>query len=266
MVEFKEGGSTVHGRLAYNGNGTFTLSRAGSIPATTANLSITSDVWYHFELDYYIHDTNGRWELRFNETAVIGPTTGLDTRNAGTSGVCDNFVFTGPSSTTRFTYIDDLVYGVGAGNADGTWYGDCRIITQLPTGDGNSSQWTKSTGSTNFGVVDESTPNDDTDYVSDSTSGHRDLYTFPSLGVTGTVKAVAVHAWSRKTDAGSISLALTVRQGSTNYDHATTVAQAVNFIPDGNKDSGVGIWETNPAGGSWNVTDVNAGEYGIKVV
>lgn len=63
----------VHGRLTYNGNGTFTISRAGSIPATSANVGIVSNTWYYLEVDYNVHDSTGSWEVRLNEVAIIGP-------------------------------------------------------------------------------------------------------------------------------------------------------------------------------------------------
>jgi len=266
VLEFKEGGSTVHGRLTINADGTLTISRAGSIPATSANLGgWVADTWYHFEVDYYIHDSNGFWEVRFggNSTPVIGRTTGLDTRNAGTSGVCDNFVFNGVTSTARSTYIDDVVYAAGGGSSAGAFYGDVRIFTSLPTGDGNSTQWTRSTGSSDFGVVDESTPNGDTDYISEATSGDLDLFTFPAVGFTGTVQAVGLRAWSRKDDSGSRQLKLTTRSSGTNYDHSLVDDLSISYLPVGCRNKH-GIWETNPAGGAWTVTAVNAAEFGVK--
>lgn len=47
----------------------------------------------------------------------------------------------------------------------------------LPTGAGNYSAWTPSTGATHYTLVDETTCNGTTDYVSTSGVGNRDSYT-----------------------------------------------------------------------------------------
>ncbi len=46
----------------------------------------------------------------------------------------------------------------------------------LPVSDGSFSQWTPSTGSTHYNLVDESACNGTTDYVSTNTVGNRDSY------------------------------------------------------------------------------------------
>ncbi len=48
--------------------------------------------------------------------------------------------------------------------------------TLLPTSDGNYTQWTPSTGTTHYTLVDETTCNGTTDYVSETTVGERDSY------------------------------------------------------------------------------------------
>lgn len=259
-IELREG-ATVHGRLVYNGNGTFTISRAGSIPETSANQGIVANTFYHLEIDYYIHDTLGFWEVRLNGTVILGRTTGLDTRNAGTSGVCDTVAVQSPGGGVM---IDDFIYASGGGSSAGTFYGDCRVISQFATSDGATAQFTPSTGTDHYALVDETAENGDTDYNSDSTAGHRDLYGYPSLGVTGTVQAVGIHAVARKSDAGARSLGLSVRVASTTYDHASTDEVLTSYAPFGTTSRGHGIWETNPAGGSWSVADVNSSQYGVK--
>lgn len=48
--------------------------------------------------------------------------------------------------------------------------------TILPTGAGNYSAWTPSTGTTHYTLVDETTCNGTTDYVSTTVAGNRDSY------------------------------------------------------------------------------------------
>ena len=252
VIRLFEGG-TEHGRLVYNGNGTFTLSRAGSIPATSASVGITNNVWYYLELAYNIHDSTGSWEFRVNGTAFIGPTSSLDTRNGGTSGVCDQINLSETAGGTQ--NIDDFYYATGS-----DFQGDCRVLTKLPSGEGALSDWTPSTGTDNAALVDETAPNGDTDYVSSSTANQRDTYLYPDLGVTGTVKAVQVNMYARKDDAGTRQIAPVIRQGGSNFDGtaqnlSTTFAYYWQLYTQ----------DPNSAA-AWNVAGVNSAEFGIKEV
>jgi hypothetical protein len=246
-------GATEHGRLFYNGNGTFTISRAGSIPATSANMGITSGVWYYIEVDYNCHDTTGAWEVRFNGVAIIGPTSGLDTRNGGTAGLVDSINLSELSGGAQ--HIDDLYIASGS-----DFQGDCRVITRLPNGEGALTDWTPSTGTDNSALVDDAAPNDDTDYVSSSTANQRDTYLYADLGVTGAVRAVQVGMMARKDDAGTREIAPVVRQGGVNYDGA---AQNLSTAYAGLYQ----LYAQDPStAAAWSVAGVNSAEFGVKEV
>lgn len=248
---------TEHVRLTYNGDGTFSVSRAGTAltGGTTANLGIAANTWYHIELYALINDTTGAFELRVNEASVASG-SGLDTRNGGTSGVINQYRFNGTGSNDDF---DDL-----HGMTGQDWAGDTRCIGQLPNSDGATLQWTPSTGTAHYAVVDEATPNGDTDYVSDATAGHIDTYGYPSVGVgsTATVVAVGVRLIARKDDAGARTIDQVVRRGGTNYATGTAKTLSTTYA------AYAGTWNTDPSTGSaWaSVAAVNAGEYGVKEV
>lgn len=248
---------TEHIRLNYNGDGTFTVSRAGTALAggTTANLGIASNTWYHIELYALINDTTGAFELRVNEVAVASG-SGLDTRNGGTSGVINQIRVAASSTTHDF---DDLHSMSGQ-----DWAGDTRCIGQLPNSDGATLQWTPSTGTTHYTLVDDATPGGDTDYVSDATAGHIDTYGYPSVGVGSgaTVLGVMVRLIARKDDAGTRTIDQVVRRGGTNYATGTAKTLSTSYA------AAEGIFNTDPSTGSaWaSVAAVNAGEYGVKEV
>lgn len=254
LLDLMEGG-TVHGRLAYNGDGTFTVSRNNALVGanpTTPNLGIAANTWYYLELDYYCANSGGTYELRVNGVTQASGTG--DTQNGGT-GVMNTLMVRTPSGITTHDW-DDLYVASGATS----FQGDCRVITSMPNSDGTYADWAPSTGTDHYAVVDEVPQNGDTDYVSDGTVGDRDTYGFPALGVTGTVLGVMVQAMARKDDAGVRSLGLVVKSGTTTSDGAG-VALSSTYAPVQR------YLLTDPdTGSAWTVAGVNAAECGQKVV
>jgi hypothetical protein len=118
----------------------------------------------------------------------------------------------------------------------------------------------KPAGTENYASANDPLTNDDLDYVSSSTSGNRDTYSWPALGETGTVKAVAIHHSSRKDNAGSRKLVTVIRDGSTNYDNATEQTLSTTYAGQQQ------IYEEDPSTNDpWIVSNVDAREYGVKV-
>lgn len=114
--------------------------------------------------------------------------------------------------------------------------------------------------SSDFDTVDDYLPDSDTSYLTTSSAGDRETFGFPDLGVTGTVKAVAVVHVSRKDDAGDRKVVTVVRRGSTNYDNATTQTLSTDYAAQQQ------VYELDPStSAAWSVSNVNAGEFGIKL-
>jgi hypothetical protein len=246
-------GATEHLRLAYNGNGTFTFSRAGTTVGTTptsANLGIISNSWYHIEIIARVHDTAGSYDVYVNGVlACTGGGSALDTRNGGTAGTPDAIAFIGNSQ-----FWDDVIVYVGSGGAQ---KGMARVITKLPTGDGANTSWNPSTGS-RYTCVDEAAPNS-TDYISSATPGDRNTFTYPALGVTGTVLGVAPTSLATKDDAGTRTIRETIRTGGNDYDGAVDKTLTTTYVDYQE------VWEANPSGGAWTVSGVDAAEFGVKL-
>lgn len=255
MVEYREGGTT-HGRLVYNGNGTFTVSRAGTTVGTTPttpNLGIASNTWYYIEWDYNVHDSTGTYELRVNGVSVATSGGTADTRNGGTSGVIDRIAIQQPNGTA--TDWDDYYEASGASS----FQGDSRVITDVPSGDGAATAWTASAGS-DYQCVDEIPYNSDTDYISTTTSTADGTFGFPSTGVTGTVLGVQTMAIARKDDAAARNLAMLVDSGGT-LDVGSSQALGASYAPFARTDL------VDPdTGSAWAMTAVNAAEYGVRNV
>lgn len=222
-----------------------------------ANLTAT----YHFvEWRVKIHDTLGEIEIRL-DTTVLASLTGLDTKQTG-NAYANQLRIGDHGDNYRAGYVDDLVLiekDSGTGLVDFT--GDVRVQARLPNGNGNSSQLAGSDGNSvdNYLLVDESTPNGDTDYVQSGTVGQKDTYTYQDVTpASGTVFGVQILPSAKRTDTGARSIASVVRLAGTEADGPNkALAGTYSYLPD--------IRETKPGGGAFSIADVNAMEVGAKV-
>ncbi len=82
------------------------------------------------------------------------------------------------NSTFDMVY-DDIAVNDNSGTYQNSWPGAGQLCILRPNGAGDNTQWTRggADSGSNWGQVDETTPNDVTDYVQSNTSGQIDDYT-----------------------------------------------------------------------------------------
>lgn len=240
---------------------TFQVGRGGTgvgdVAAFTAVLGTTTNAlllntWYWVELKVTIHASAGTVELRVNDAVWLN-LTGVNTQ--ATANATAN-VF-GLGGCAGFTYFDDVYVGDGTS----TFLGDAKVVTVIASpGNGALTDWTPSTGTDHGAMVDDLTPTT-TDANSAGTVGQRDSYNFAALGVTGTVQAVQLNNWCRKSDTGPRSAGGFTRIGSTNYDGTNTVALSDSSYIDVRE-----LWPTSPATAvPWLVSEIDGAEFGVRV-
>lgn len=161
----------------------------------------------------------------------------------------------------RNYYIDDIYV-----TTSGSRFSDVVVETLLPNEFGALSQWTPSNGGTlNYDMVNELSPNDDTDYNTATAAGNIDTYGYSSLANTsGTIHGVAINAVGVNKDissAGSIMIKGVYRQGGVNYE--TEWRQMGTLIYKAN----ILSFLTNPATGNrFSISEINTNELGIDRV
>ncbi len=191
---------------------------------------------------------------------VVDGLTVLDA--AGTFGadgsLCDNIFFEVNDSINN-GLIDDLVILDTSGAYNKDIGGDTRIVSAAPTGDGADLQWTPSTGMTHYNLVNESPIDYGTTYVDAPTAPLSDTYTFPALGVTGTVAAVSVRMYAATSSGGADAVRGLTRISATDYASGTDLpVHAVYTGLDG-------FFEADPSTVvPWTTAGVNAAEFGPK--
>lgn len=238
---------------AYNGSGTLLGSSAPGV------LTTPFSVYNYVEVKVLFHASAGTVEIRVNgsSTPVLN-LTGKVTAVSGNAYINRVQLARDQPNANMMVMWDDFYICDTAGSTNNTFLGDTRVECVLPSGAGNSAQFTASAGS-NYQCVDENPANDDTDYVSSSNVGDKDTYAMTNLSSTsGTVKAVCVTSVDRKDDSGARTHSHVVRLSgseSTGTAFSPTTSYSVHQTP----------FETKPGGGAWTITDVNNAEAGLTI-
>ena len=227
----------------------------------TSSAGVSASAYNYIEIDTTIHDSTGAITLKVNGVSVLALTS-QDTRNSGT-GVITNVIMggsgaSGPTPYYGYGDFDDFYLIDTTGGTNNTFLGDVRVQAIYPTGAGNYTQWTPSTGS-NYQNVDDNPANDDTDYNSSSTANQKDSFAFGDVTPTsGTVYGVQVNLVTRKDDGGTRSIRSLNRLSGTD---ANATAQTIGS----SYANYAFIHETKPGGGSFSITDVNNSEFGYEI-
>jgi hypothetical protein len=261
LISFRDG-ATEQCDLRLTTAGKFIVTRNGTTIAGPGTFIITIGVYFYIEFRVKIDDATGTVDVWVNGGAGTDVTgSGLDTKN-GANATADTVLFCGrvvggfgPNDSDDFVWV--------SGSTAVTRWGDTRMEYIKPNGNGNSSQWVGSDGNSvdNYLLVDETTPNDDTDYVASSTVGDIDLYTFTDVTpTTGAVKAVAVYLYARKDDAGTRTIAVATRESATNsFGGNQDLSTQYNYYRE--------IFELNPrTAAAYTIGEVNGSEFGIKEI
>lgn len=203
----------------------------GSLFGSSSPLHVNT--YYMVELKITFSATVGTIELRIN------PQSPTDTSS-------DVINLTGQNTIqTANAYANFLVFGADQNNCAqidfehimvmDDFLGDCRIYQRFPNSD-SAVAWTKSTGVTNFGNVNEAQESGDTGYNSSSTVGQVDLFGFPATPPgLGSIFAVMLESYARKDDAGARTFCNEYKSGVTQgngatQDPNTTYQEFVDFL------------------------------------
>ena len=228
--------------------------RGGTSLGSGYGVEIRQNNWYWVEIKVKCHNTSGTVEVRVNGATVVS-LSGVDTQE-GTHAYHDVVRL----GFRDVAFIDDVYICDGSGTANNDFLGNCRVVSLLPDGDAATLEWTPSTAGAHYGLVDESFPNDDTDYVEDATSGHVDLYDYGAVPTLGPIRGVQVNTECRNTDANSFSLITVAKSGTIVSEDSAQVIGTQSYTCRRR------TLETDPnTGDSWTADGLNAAQFGVKV-
>ncbi len=232
-------------------DGSLSVKREGTGSATleTSSAGVVATNAFSYIEGKIFRDNSGSWTVKVNGSTVLNGTGDTDNGAGSLGGVT-----TGNSSNY---WMDDM-YVFNSSDGAEAFFGELIVSQFVPTGDGANTGLTTSTGSSHYVLVDEATPNDDTDYNGGATTV-KDTYTFNTSSLAGfTIKGVHVAMCVKATTAGTNTAAAVTRIGGTDYDGSTlTVPTSYDYISQ--------LWSTRPSdSGAWTQSDL--AEFGMKSI
>lgn len=250
-------GGTLGMSLRYGVNGSIYAYRGSTYLKSSAAGVLSNGQWQYLEFKV-VCGASGSYEVRVGGVNVLSD-SGVNTK-AGTHNYHDSVVLNGSSVTIGSWAVDDLYILDGSGSSRTDFLGNTRVTTIRPESPaGSSSQFTPSAGD-NYACVDEAIANDDTDYVEDSTAGHKDLYNYPSPGVGGTIYGVQVNTDCRETDATSYSIETLCLSDVTESADTAQAISTTSYVTRRR------ILAQDPHGpAEWSNTSIGAAQFGVKL-
>jgi hypothetical protein len=241
---------TFAGVLSVIRNTTTLATAAGNEPGNT---------WMYYEMKIDLASTaTGSYELRRNGATVLSATS---VQTITGSSIDVNAIRLQTQSTNNNTcYVDDLYVCDGSGSINNDFLGGVRVEALRPDGN-HAVGWTPNTGA-NWEAVDDTTPDDDTTYVSASTTA-TDLYTLTDLPANASVvHGVNTLVRARKTGSGTATMRAVI-------DSAGSQAVGPDLTPDLQNPYTYtnALRETDPnTAAAWGVSAVNALRAGVRRV
>jgi hypothetical protein len=229
-------------QIVLQGNGSIVVGTpAETTPQSAPNL-VQTGVYAYFELSVALSGSKVTVEARINGFTVIGPVA-IDA-----SGVpfYNGIYMFGPGGGLN-AWVDDLYLCDGSGAYTNTFLGPVRIYTGTPIADSSPLQWTPSSGSPHYSLVNQIPPSAGATYVSSETVGQIDQYLHangsPPAG--GKVLAVQHCLDANIATAGSRALSSCI-DGTSHGASALTTTYHIYTQP----------YDVNPVTGlPWDVAD-----------
>lgn len=249
-------GATLQAQLGYTTNGAIVTGRGDFVAnqiAISANSLIIAAAWNYIEIEFTRHASTGVFKVYLNGVLVAAlNSTGVNTGSLDINKI----FFAGTGNGTTSTVFDDFYVTNTA-----TRLGERRVEYLPVSVDTATKDWTASTGTNHAALLDEIPSNGDTDYISDSVVGHKDLFDVTDLSSTPTnIDAVQVVMIARKDDATTRQIRHNMKNGATTTNGTTqTMAATYSTFSD--------LYLTNPnTAAAWTASDVNATQAGVEVV
>jgi len=222
----------------------------GTLLATGA-FTFAEGSWYSLAIEVTIDDAAGIVKTWVNEQPDI-TVTGADTKYTANANV-------GSILMTEQGGIDDVVIATAV-SPNGSFPEELRVDAMRPDANGSDRDWDLSTGTDEYALLDEATPNT-TDYIESPAVGERCSVSVQALTNTGgTMYAVSQTMYASKSNAGPCGITPYVKISGTRY-------YGTEFFPSfGSWRFFQYIWDRDPSAGpgAWTESVFNSAEFGVE--
>jgi hypothetical protein len=227
---------TLQLTLAINSNGALQFYRGGSqigtaISTLTANNTIQTNVWYGLAISATINTTTGAVTLSINGAVTPAITgTGLNTQSTGNAYVSQISIGgTGNGNSVGSRYDDFYCFDGTGAFLNSALGGDARILTKMPSGAGNYTNWTPNGLGSNWQNVSQNPPST-SDYNANNVSTTKDAYAMQSASLAVAPYFVVARASLEKDDGATHTPSLFVRSSSTDSSGTVTAALTSGYL------------------------------------
>lgn len=245
--------------LAVNGTGKIQLFTGRALGSASGGTQLGSDstnaltlnTYWHIQLLVTVNGSTGIAQVWVNGDK----TDWIDLSNVDTQSTANAYANAfGLGGVSGALSFDDVYF-------DTQLNGDCKCTAlSASTGNGTDTDSTPSTGTDRGAMVDDATPNGDTDYNAFASVNQKDTYNFAALTgtVNGTILGLNTHNFVKKTDAGACDARSKYLIGGVRYNGTTrSISQTYGYITD--------LTTVSPAtSAAWTPTEIDAAEFGIE--
>lgn len=247
--------------------GTVTVAHGSGSPVY-GTYGFAGSGWIFMEFKIVIHSTFGSIQCRQDGLTVFN-VSNQNTRNGGNGkGNMFGMGANGNGSNIPNWTIDDYYICTGAGTTNNDYLGDVTIRSLVPTSDAGTNQWTPSTGTSHYAVVDDDNTDISTwnsDYLTGINDNDTEMFGVEDITDTtpSTVAGVMLHCYGEKMDTGIRNLAGLLTVGGTTAQSSDYPMRAV--AETGAPNFTRHVFDRQPDGTLWSIAAVNSMQAGFKV-
>jgi len=252
QIRFRDASDNIQGWIYVDGTSLYNWNiyikrDDGENEAIVAYTSYEANGWVHLQVKFEnVDDTDKNVQVRLDGAAKANVSYSNTNADSATTA---KLVFDSDSSDI---WIDDVAID------DAEWVGETAIYLLSPDADGTTNEWSPSTGSDNYAMVDE-VPAGTGDYVETDTVDDLELYGLADLPVSNEdIKCIQADAYVSVVSGEYVQLSTHVA-GTTYLSPSQPAGEAYSHVTY--------MWDENPnISGEWTEAVVNALEAGFKLV
>lgn len=228
----------------------------------SGNIIIRVDEWTILEGHIVIDNSSGECTLKINGT-TDATFTG-DTQADATDNTVRSIWFRGGFGVGTFGYVDDIAVNDTSGSYQNSWCGLGGIFYLEPVADGDQNDWTPSSGTVNYAMVDDIPPDNATTFNQGELSGELELYEVDDCPqYVNTVNLLEVVYRAALATSGYNELTDIVKTAGTVYQGSETTI--ITITPTFAYYKGTAHYINPNTGTAWGTAEVSAMQAGVEI-
>jgi len=257
FVNYVRSDGVVQGALRLNTSGQLVMRDVPfSSDRFTGATNVCDNQWHWVE--HYLTMTNVSLSQKCYVDGITQWNTGF---NVGSAGATLNYVYLSAQASRTVTIDDFIVFDAsnGAPIPSDIPLGP-RLMTTIRGNGDVATGFTRSSGASNFSMVNEVAADGDATYNEGTTSGDADLFDYANLGINpASINAVVAKMCVENPNPGTINVRQAVKSVSTTTQGSTIVASSLYntfaqpFPVDPNTSA------------AWTVSGLDAAQFGYNI-